>query len=93
MFDHVLSHIQAKVRALEYVVTIHADEEMDNDGLSINDVEQVILTGRIVERQQDRHSQEWKFLIQGQTSDQLNVIVVVKLSTTDMVVIITVYVE
>ena len=93
MFDQVLTRIQAKVRALEYVVTIHADEEMDNDGLSIVDVEQVILTGQIVERQQDRHTQEWKYLIEGQTNDQLNVIVVVKLSTTDMVVIITVYVE
>lgn len=49
--DQVLSHIQAKVRALRYVVTIHADEEMDNDGLSIIDVEQVVLTGQIVERQ------------------------------------------
>ena len=93
MFDQVLTRIQAKVRALDYVVTIHADEEMDNDGLSIVDVEQVILTGQIVERQQDRHTQEWKYLIEGQTNDQLNVIVVVKLSTTDMVVIITVYVE
>ena len=93
MFDQVLTHIRAQVRALEYVVTIHADEEMDNDGLSIVDVEQVILTGQIVERQQDRQTQEWKYLIEGQTNDQLNVIVVVKVSTIDMVVIITVYVE
>lgn len=93
MFDQVLTHIQARVRALEYVVTIHADEEMDNDGLSIVDVEQVILTGQIVERQRDRQTQAWKYLIEGQTNDQLNVIVVVKVTTTDMVVIITVYVE
>ncbi|HEY0606798.1 MAG TPA: DUF4258 domain-containing protein [Herpetosiphonaceae bacterium] len=92
MFDQELSHIQAKVRALEYVVTIHADEEMDNDGLSIFNVEQVILTGQIVERQQDRQTQEWKYLIKGQTNDNLDVIVVVKHSTTAMV-IITVYVE
>jgi hypothetical protein len=93
VFDPVLSHIRAKVRAFEYVVTIHADEEMDNDGLSIFDVEQVILTGQIVERQHDCQTQEWKYLIKGQTNDQLDVIVVVKLSSTDTVVIITVYVE
>ena len=92
-FDQVLSHIQTKIRALEYVVTIHADEEMDNDSLSIIDVEQVILTGQIVERQPDRQTQEWKYLIKGQTNDQLDVIVVVKSSASDMVVIITVYVE
>lgn len=91
MFEQVWSHIQAKVRALEYVVTIHADEEMDNDGLSIFDVEQVILAGQIVERQQDRQTQEWKYLIKGQTNDLLNVIVVVKCSATAMVIIITVY--
>jgi uncharacterized DUF497 family protein len=93
VFDQVLPHIQAKVRALEYVVTIHADEEMDNDGLTIFDVEQVILTGQIVERQHDRQTQEWKYLIKGQTNDHLDVIVVVKLSAADIVVIITVYVE
>jgi uncharacterized DUF497 family protein len=93
VFEQVLAHIQAKVRALEYVVTIHADEEMDNDELSIFDVEHVILTGQIVERQRDRHTHEWKYLIKGQTNDQLDVIVVIKLSLTDTVVIITVYVE
>jgi hypothetical protein len=51
------------------------------------------LTGQIVERQRDRNTGEWKYLIHGQTDDGLDVIVVVKLSPTDMVVIITVYVE
>ena len=39
MFESVLQHIQAKIRALEYVMTIHADDEMDDDGLSILDIE------------------------------------------------------
>ena len=78
---------------LDYVVTVHADEEMDDDGLSILDVEQVILMGQIVERQCDQQTGEWKYVLNGQTDDQLNVIVVAKLSPTDTVVIITVYVE
>ena len=53
----------------------------------------MILTGQIVERQRDRKSGDWKYLINGQTDDRLNVIVVAKLSPTDMVVIITVYVD
>ncbi len=93
MFEPILQHIQAKIRSLDYVMTIHADEEMDDDGLSILDVEQVILTGQIVERQRDRNTGEWKYLIRGQTDDSLNVMVVAKLSPTDVVVIITVYVE
>jgi uncharacterized DUF497 family protein len=93
MFEAVLQQIQAKIRTLDYVMTIHADEEMDDDGLSILDVEQVILAGQIAERQRDRDSGEWKYLINGQTDDGLNVTVVTKLSPTDTVVIITVYVE
>jgi uncharacterized DUF497 family protein len=93
VFEPILQQIQAKIRLLDYIVTIHADEEMDDDGLTIFDVEQVILTGQIVERQRDRNTNEWKYLISGQTDDRLNVIVVAKLSPTDMVVIITVYVE
>ena len=54
MFEPILQHIEAKIRTLDYVMTIHADEEMDDDGPSILDVEQVILTGQIVERQRDR---------------------------------------
>jgi hypothetical protein len=93
VFESVLHHIQAKVRSLDYVMTVHADEEMDDDGLTILDVEQVILTEQIVKRQRDHNNVDWKYLIQGQTDDRLDVVVVAKLSPTDTVVIITVYVE
>jgi Domain of unknown function (DUF4258) len=93
MFEAMLQHIQAKIRTLDYVMTVHADEEMDDDELSILDIEQVILTGQIIERQRDRATGEWKYVITGQTPDPLNVMVVAKLSPTDTVVIITVYVE
>ena len=39
VFEPILQHIQAKIRTLDYVMTIHADEEMDDDGLSILDIE------------------------------------------------------
>jgi hypothetical protein len=53
VFDHILQRMQEKVRALDYVMTIHAEEEMEDDDLSILDVERAILTGEIIERQQD----------------------------------------
>ncbi len=46
--------------AVGYVMTMHADEEADEDGLSILDIESVILTGSIVERQRDGETWELK---------------------------------
>jgi hypothetical protein len=63
MFERILQQMREKVRALRYVMTLHAEEEMDGDGLSIFDVEQVILTGQIVERQKDAETGEWKYLV------------------------------
>ena len=49
MFDRILRRIQQKVRRLEYVMSIHAEEEMADDRLTIFDVEHALLTGKIVE--------------------------------------------
>lgn len=54
MFDRILKRMQKKVHTHQYVMTLHAEEEMDDDGLTIFDVESGILTGEIVERQKDR---------------------------------------
>lgn len=53
MFGRILNRMREKVRTRQYIMTLHAEEEMNNDGLSIYDVEHVILTGKIVERQKD----------------------------------------
>jgi len=89
----VLRKMQEKIRTRHYVMTIHAEEEMNNDGLTIFDVERAVLTGEIIERQQDRHTEEWKYLIAGLSIDERSTIVVGKLSLTDKLVIITVYLE
>jgi hypothetical protein len=59
--------MREKVRTLDYVMTIHAEEEMEDEDISILDVEHVILTGEIIERQQDQETGEWKYLIAGNT--------------------------
>ena len=74
-------------------MTIHAEEEMDDDGLSIFDVERAILTGDIIERQRDRETEEWKYLVRGQTIEGVSIVVVTKLSPTGKMVIITVFLE
>jgi hypothetical protein len=50
MFEKIRDKMREKIRSLEYVVTTHAEEEMENDSLTIFDIESGILTGEIVER-------------------------------------------
>lgn len=93
MYDGILRRMQEKVRARQYVLTLHAEEEMNDDELTIFDVERGILTGKIIERQKDHVTGEWKYLVKGQTLIGSQVVVVSKLSLTNKLVIITVYLE
>jgi hypothetical protein len=86
--------MREKVRTRQYVMTLHADDEMDADGLSIYDVENVILTGNVFERQTDRHSRESKYLVRGRPLEgEGSVVVVCKLRSPGTLVILTVYLE
>ena len=91
MFDRVLRRMQALVRASEYVMTLHGHEEMEADGLTVYDVERVIVTGRIVERQRDRRRKEWKYLVEGETLQGDAAVVVSKIGPTKKLVVLTVY--
>ena len=93
MHNRILRQMREKVRTRQYVMTLHAEEEMDEDGLTIFDVERGILTGEIIERQKDHDTGEWKYLIQGQSVVGKQIVVVTKLSPTEKLVIITVYLE
>jgi uncharacterized DUF497 family protein len=76
------------------VATLHAEEEMDEDGLTIFDVESVLLTGEIIEQQRDHKSHERKFLIRGEIVDGSRAaFVVCKFGPSDKLVILTVYGE
>ncbi len=92
MYGRILKRIQAKIRTRQYVMTLHAEEEMDDDELSIFDVERCILTGEIIERQKDRDTEEWKYVIEGQSIAGDKVGTITKLSITGKLIIITVYV-
>ena len=93
MYERILKRMREKVRALQYVMTLHAEEEMDDDSLSIFDVESIILTGEILERQKDRKTREWKYLVRGQVLSGEMAIVVCKIGPTEKLIVITVYRE
>jgi hypothetical protein len=93
VFDRVLRHLREKVRTRQYVMTIHAEEEIDADDLGVFDVESAILNGRIVERQRDRKTREAKYLVRGRALDDEAIVVAVKLSPTGKMIIVTAYRE
>ena len=75
-------------------MTTHADEEADADDFSVFDVERAILTGKIVERQKEAETGEWKYLISGEAVDGRPMSVIAKFgSSRQMLYILTVYAE
>lgn len=93
MLERLLKRMREKIGARQYVMTLHAEEEMDEDNLSVFDVERCILSGEIIEKQRDHETREWKYLVKGHSMAGRDVITVTKLGPTDKLVIITVYVE
>ena len=93
MLNQILQEIQEKVQNQEYVLTLHAEDEMDQDDLTSFDVENALLTGKIVGRQRDLQSGEWKYVVEGQTHGSEIAVVVTKLTFRRKLVIITVYVK
>ncbi|MBI2434065.1 MAG: DUF4258 domain-containing protein [Candidatus Hydrogenedentes bacterium] len=85
--------MREQVRTRHYAMTVHAEDEMDEENLSIYDVESVILTGRIIETQRDRVTLERKYIVSGQTLSNDAVTVVAKFSAAGKVFIITVFRE
>jgi len=93
LYPRILKRIRNLIRERRYVVTVHALDEMDDDEFSIFDMERVILTGKITERQRELETREWKYLVQGKTIEGLDAEVVLKIGPTDKLVVITVYVD
>lgn len=91
MAASTLARFRHLIRSRQYVVTTHAVDELEDDGLSLFDLENIVLTGRIIERQRDRHSHEAKFVIAGLTLAGTPAETVVKLGFTGQLIVITVY--
>jgi hypothetical protein len=91
VFERILAEIRDKIRLRQYVMTVHAEEEMNDDELSIFDLERCLLTGEITERQKDKGTGEWKYLVEGQSVTKEKIMAVVKISPTGKLVFITTY--
>jgi Domain of unknown function (DUF4258) len=86
-----ISRIRSLLRALRYVVSMHAAEEMEDDGFTILDLENIILTGTIVERQKDQKTDETKIVIRGFSLDGREAETVVKVGLSGILYVVTVY--
>ena len=86
-----ISRIRDCVRSLDYVVSLHAAEELDDDDLTILDLETIILSGKITERQRDRKTREVKLLVRGRTIEGRAAETIVKLNQIGTLLVITVY--
>jgi len=91
VYERILNQLREKVRTRQYVMTVHADEEMDEDELTIFDVESVILSGKIVERQKDQGTGEWKYLVKGKSLAGESAVAVTKIGPTGKLIFITIY--
>ena len=50
-----IAHLRQLIRTLSYVVSTHAADDLEDDNLTVLDLENVVLTGEVVERQRDAH--------------------------------------
>ena len=91
MAQATISHFRRLIRKLDYVVSTHAAEELEDDNLSILDLESIILTGQITERQREAKTRELKCVIAGITLDGSSAEAVVKVGFTGKLIVITDY--
>lgn len=91
MFEHILKRMREKIRTRQYVMTTHAEEEMNDDGYTVYDVERGVLTGQILECQRDVVTRERKYRVQGEDLAGGMIEVVAKFGISGKVVFLTVY--
>lgn len=91
MFNRVIQIFREKIRTNQYIMTLHAEEEMNDDDLSVFDIERCVLNGGISGRNRDSKTGEWKYSIIGKSMTGVDIGIVSKISATGKMVIITTY--
>ena len=91
MAQATISQYRHLIRTLNYVVSTHAAEELEDDNLNILDLENIVLTGEVIERQRDAKTREVKCVVAGVTLDGTAAEAVVKVGFTGKLIVITVY--
>ena len=93
MAPRIIERLRDKIRDGLLLIPFHAATELDDDEISVLDVEQIILTGDIIQRQRDPQTRERKYVVRGVTLVQEAACCVVKVGPTGSVVLITTWVE
>ena len=91
MYNKIENRFSDLIASGNYVMTVHAFEEMEDDGLDIFDIESVILNGKIIEKQKDVLTGELKYRFKGQTLSNGIAETVLKFGFNGKAVIITVF--
>ena len=86
-----ISHFRHLIRTLNNVVSTHAAEELEDDNLSILDLENIVLTGQISERQRDAQTREVKCVVSGIAINGAAAEAVIKIGFTGKLIVITFY--
>jgi len=87
-----ISIFRKLIRSKNYVVSHHAADELEDDDLTILDLESIVLTGQIVERQHDGETDETKLVVNGRSIADHEAEAVVKIGFSGELIFITVYV-
>ena len=88
-----IAKLRDLVRAFAYSVSVHAADELDDDNLTILDLEAIILSGSVVEHQRDRITKEVKHVVRGVTLAGEEAECIVKIGPTGRLFVITVYLD
>lgn len=92
MTTATIALLRRLVREKNYVVSHHAADELEDDNLTILDLESIVLTGAITERQPDKKTGETKHIVNGRTLEGHEAETVCKVGFTSTLIFITVYV-
>jgi hypothetical protein len=87
----ILERIRDLVRAGAYGLTIHALEELESDDLAAEDLEQILLLGRIVEHQRDAETGDRKYVFLGTCISGAPAYAVVKFAYSERLLVVTVF--
>jgi hypothetical protein len=85
-----IDKLREQIRDQKYLISVHANEEMSNDGLMAIDLENAILTGKI-ERRFTKDPRGARYEVVGEACDGRPVAVVCRTIGTGWLRIVTVY--
>ena len=91
MYPRILQQIQAFIRQGAYVLSVHVENELEDDGFTDQDLETAILNGEIVRRERDNIGR-LKYVLEGTALDGRGLTAVVQpFQIRQLIVIVTTY--